>query len=140
MSYLLDTNVVSERTRPQPDANVRGWLRAHSVAETYLSIITVAELEGGIVRLGNTRRATALWAFLSQLETQFTGRVLPVDRRVAHSWATLSASANARGEPLGYADALIAATARAHDLTVVTRNVKDFAATGVNILNPWEAS
>lgn len=139
MNYLLDTNVISERTRPQPDANVRRWLRAHRVSETYLSVITLAELEQGIVRLGDTRRAQELGAFLGAVEQQFQGRILPVDRSVARAWATLTAHALREGKGLGYADSLIAATARSHDLTVVTRNTSDFAAMGVPLINPWEA-
>jgi predicted nucleic acid-binding protein len=139
MNYLLDTNVISERTRPQPDDNVRRWLRAHRVSETYLSVITLAELEQGIIRLGDTRRAQELGAFLTAVEQQFQGRILPVDRSVAHVWATLTAHALREGKRLGYADSLIAATARSHDLTVVTRNTSDFAATGVSLINPWEA-
>lgn len=139
MSYLLDTNVISERTRPRPDANVRRWLRAHRVGETYLSVITLAELEQGILRLGETRRAEGLRGFLTRVERQFRGRVLPVDRDVAHAWAALTAAALREGRALGYADSLIAATARSHDLTVVTRNTGDFAAAGVPLLDPWDA-
>jgi len=138
VSYLLDTNVVSERTRPQPDDNVRRWLRTHRVSETYLSVITLAELEQGILRLGETRRAGELQSFLANIERQFQGRILPVDCRVAHAWATLTAGALREGKVLGYADSLIAATAQAHDLTVVTRNTSDFAAAGVELVNPWE--
>lgn len=139
MTYLLDTNVVSERTRPRPDENVRRWLRTHRVSDAYLSVITLAELEQGILRLGDTRRAQELTAFLGAVERQFRGRVLPVDRRVAHAWAALTARAMGVGRGLGYADALIAATARAHDLTVVTRNTRDFAAAEVPLIDPWEA-
>lgn len=139
MSYLLDTNVISERTRPQPDKNVRRWLRSHRVSETYLSVITLAELEQGIVRLGDTRRAKELGDFLAKVERQFRGRILLVDRDVAHAWASLTAQALREGRGLGYADSLIAATARSHNLTVVTRNTSDFAAAGVPLINPWEA-
>ncbi len=139
MSYLLDTNVISERTRPQPDDNVRRWLRTHRVSETYLSVITLAELEQGIFRLGDTRRAQDLRGFLATVERQFQGRVLPIDRSVAHIWAALTAHVLRGGKGLGYADSLIAATARTHNLTVVTRNTSDFAATGVPLINPWEA-
>lgn len=138
MNYLLDTNVVSERTRPQPNENVRRWLRTHRVGETYLSVITLAELEQGILRLGETRRAKELQDFLANIERQFQGRILPVDRRAAHVWATLTARALREGNALGYADSLIAATARAHNLTVVTRDTSDFAAAGVGLVNPWE--
>lgn len=137
MNYLLDTNVVSERTRPQPNENVRRWLRTHRVSETYLSVITLAELEQGILRLGATRRAEELQRFLTNVERQFQGRILPVDRRVARVWANLTARALREGKALGYADSLIAATAQAYDLTVVTRNTDDFTAAEIALINPW---
>lgn len=136
--YLLDTNVVSERTKPAPDTNVRAWLREHRVGDTYLSVITLAELEQGILRLGDTRRAAALGRFLGTLERQFHGRILSFDRRVARHWSRMTALAIQSGQTLAYADALIAATAQAYELTLVTRNTSDFAATGVPLLNPFE--
>jgi predicted nucleic acid-binding protein len=137
--YLLDTNVVSERTKPSPDTNVRRWLQNHRVGETYLSVITLAELEQGIIRLGDTHRAAALGRFLGTLEQQFRGRILNFDRGVARHWSRMTALAIQKGQTLAYADSLIAATAQAHDLTLVTRNTNDFAATGVPLLNPFEA-
>lgn len=140
MSYLLDTNVVSERSRPQPDERVRAWLRAHTVGETFLSVITLAELEQGVLRLGETRRASELRDFLVGIETQFAGRVLPVDRAVARTWAAMTARALGSGQPMGYADSLIAATALTHGLSVVTRNVNDFRSAQVEVINPWESA
>ena len=138
MTFLLDTNVVSERSKAKPDPQVRRWLAAHKVGETYLSVITLAELEQGVVRLGDTRRAEELWAFLRGVEVQFTGRVLPVDREVARTWASITASAIQAGRTLVYADSLIASTALTHGLTVVTRNVDDFLGTQVGVVNPWQ--
>ena len=136
--YLLDTNIISERTKREPDDNVRRWLRAHHVGETYLSVLTLAELEQGILRLGETNRAQQLGLFLSTLERQFSGRILPINRQVAHHWAIITANASLQGKTLSYADSLIAATAQAHDLTVVTRNTTDFDASGVTLVNPWK--
>lgn len=140
MIYLLDTNVISERTKREPDENVRTWLRSQRVSDTFLSVITLAELEQGILRLGDTRRAQELGEFLKGVERQFQGRILAVDRDVARQWAVLTALALAKGTPLGYADSLIAATASAHHLTVVTRNTGDFAGTGIPHINPWNTS
>ena len=137
--YLLDTNVVSERTKPNPDENVRRWLSAHRVGETYLSVITLAELEQGILRLGETQRARHLRRFLAELERQFVGRILPIDREVARHWSALTAGAIGAGKTLGYADSLIAATARTHNLTVVTRNTDDFSPASITLINPFEA-
>ncbi len=139
MTYLLDTNVISERTKQAPNENVRIWLRSQRVSDSFLSVITLAELEQGILRLGDTRRARELAVFLEGVERQFQGRVLTVDRDVARQWAVLTARALAKGAPLGYADSLIAATACAHHLTVVTRNTDDFASAGVPLINPWNA-
>lgn len=139
MTCLLDTNVISERTKRAPDENVRTWLRSQRVSDTYLSVITLAELEQGVLRLGDTRRARELGVFLATIERQFHGQILTIDRDVAYQWAVLTARALAEGTPLGYADSLIAATARAHHLTVVTRNTEDFAAAGVSLINPWNA-
>ncbi|GGR18285.1 type II toxin-antitoxin system VapC family toxin [Deinococcus ruber] len=136
--FLLDTNVVSERSKLVPDERVRGWLQRHRIGETYLSVITLAELEQGILRLGNTRRATELRSFLERLEGQFHGRVLDIDRQVASTWAQMTAQAIQAGQTLGYADSLIAATARTHHLTVVTRNTADFLPAGVPVINPWQ--
>ncbi len=136
--YLLDTNVVSERTKPQPNKRVMTWLNGHTVGQTYLSVITLAELEQGAMLKGDTKRAGELRAFLRRLEEQFTGRVLPVDRAVARTWANMTAGAISAGKTPSYADALIAATALTHGLTVVTRNVADFRAVTTDVVNPWE--
>lgn len=130
--------MVSERTRPRPDENVRRWLRTHRVSETYLSVITLAELEQGILRLGETRRGGDLQSFLVNVERQFQGRILPVDQRVARVWASLTARTLREGKVLGYADSLIAATAQTHNLTVVTRNTSDFTAAEIALVNPWD--
>ena len=136
--YLLDTNVVSERSKLQPDKKVMAWLGSHTVGQTYLSVITLAELEQGVLRLGDTKRARELQLFLRGIEEQFTGRILSVDWAVARTWASMTADAISAGKTLGYADSLIAATARTHGLIVVTRNVVDFQAVTSEVVNPWE--
>ena len=136
--YLLDTNVVSERSKIQPDEKVMAWLGSHTVGQTYLSVITLAELEQGVLRLGDTKWARELQLFLRRIEEQFTGRILSVDWAVARTWASMTAGAISAGKTLGYADLLIAATARTHGLIVVTRNVADFQAVMTDVVNPWE--
>lgn len=138
MSHLLDTSVVSEARRPQPDENVLRWLAAQPLASTYLSVITLGELEEGITALGETRRAHELRGWLGQLAESFTGRVLSVDRSVATTWGRIRAEAKQRGRPPPAALALLAATAITYDLTLVTRNVADVARLPVTVLNPWE--
>ena len=89
MNYLLNTNVVSEAKRPEPDAQVMRWLAGQPLTTTYLSIITLGELEEGISALGKTHRAEALRAWLMQLEESFIGRILDIDRSVVNTWGRI---------------------------------------------------
>ena len=140
MSYLLDTNVVSEARRPRPDENVLRWLAAQPLTNTYLSVITLGELEEGITALGETQRAQALHSWLAQLTESFGGRILDVDQDVATTWGRIRAEAKRQGRPPPAALALLAATAITHDLTLVTRDIADVATLPVKILNPWDES
>lgn len=99
MSYLLDTNVVSEARRPRPDEHVLRWLAAQPLASTYLSVITLGELEEGITALGDTQRAQALRGWLAHLTESFGGRILNVDRDVATTWGRIRADAKRQGRP-----------------------------------------
>ena len=137
MAYLLDTNVISEQTKPQPNLGVLDWLENHSVSETYLSVITLGEIEQGILLLGNTKRARAYRMWLENLEQEFDGRILEVTRLVEKNWAELTRRAIQTGKTVGYADSLIAATASTHNLTVVTRNTTDFQNVMKKLINPW---
>ena len=102
-----------------------------------MSIITLAEIQKGIELLAEGRRRAQLERWLAQdLETWFSGRILPVDRKVAMRWASLVAHGSRAGRPLP-TDSLIAATAFAYGLTIVTRNTKDFEGIGATIVNPW---
>lgn len=138
MMYLLDTNVLSENMKPSPDARVQAFLASGLVTESFISVLTLAELEQGILRLGETRRAAEFTAYLRRVEANYHGRILVADLPVARTWARITAEAFRRGQPLGYTDAWLAATAATHNLVVVTRNVADFQAAGVGLLNPWE--
>lgn len=139
MRYLLDTNVVSELRKVQlgtADPNVAAWAARLDATDLFLSVITVMELEVGVSLL--ERRDTAQGARLrlwleQQVLPEFCGRILAIDEVVARRCARLHVP-DKRNEP----DALIAATALVHGMTVVTRNVADFKATGVRLLNPWE--
>ena len=137
MSFLLDTNVVSEWVKPRPDAGVMAWLAEVDEDRVHLSVVTLAELRYGIARLAAGSRRTRLDAWLSEeLPLRFEGRLLPVDAAVADSWGRLVARREAAGRPLGAIDAFIAATAAANGLTLVTRNVADFS-DSVETVNPW---
>ncbi len=138
MSHLLDTNVISELRKPErrADPKVREWVSSRRPSDLYLSVITVLEVEVGIGRLARHDRAQAdlLQTWLDdELLDVFAGRILPVDVPVARRAARLHVP-----DPRPERDALIAATAAVHGLTVVTRNTKDFDHLDVAIINPWD--
>jgi predicted nucleic acid-binding protein len=137
--FLIDTNVLSEYNRPRgPDAGVKRWLETTDRQSQHVSVITLAEIQKGIELLAEGKRRVQLEQWLKQdLETWFSGRVLLIDRQVALRWAALMAQGARTGRSLPTVDSLIAATALAHDLTIVTRNVRDFEGIGAAILNPW---
>jgi predicted nucleic acid-binding protein len=139
MSFLLDTNLISESTRAQPDPAVMAWMAAADEDRLFLSVITIAELRHGVARLDDGRRKRALDSWLAEdLPGRFEDRLLPIDEAVANRWGLLVARCQAAGRPIGAMDAFVAATAEHHDLILVTRNVADFEASGVRLLNPWE--
>jgi predicted nucleic acid-binding protein len=138
--FLIDTNVLSEYNRPgMPNAGVRRWLETTDRSLQHVSVITLAEIQKGIELLAGGKRGSQLEQWLKEdLASWFSGRVLPVDRRVGDRWASLLAQGVRAGRPLPAIDSLIAATALVHGLTVVTRNSRDFEVAGVMTLNPWE--
>lgn len=138
MSYLLDTNVLSELRKPasRVDEAVRSWVAAGRPSDLHLSAIAILEVEVGIARLRRRDRAQAgrllTWLEEAVLEV-FAGRILPMDVPVARRAAHLHVP-----DPRPERDAMIAATAAVHDLTVVTRNVHDFEGAGLGIIDPWQ--
>ena len=138
--FLLDTNVISELRKSntgKADPNVVNWARRVMPSDFYLSVITLHELEIGVrlMERRDSRQASVLRAWLKeQILAGFEGRILPVDAAIA----LLSAQFHVQ-DPRPLKDGLIAATALRHGMTVVTRNVGDFAGTGVAVLNPWDA-
>ena len=138
--YLLDTNVPSEFSRDRPDPRVVAWLKAQPPTRLYLSAVTIGEIRKGLVVLPQGRRRIELEAwFHTDLLVWFRNRILPVTDSIADRWGVLEGQCQLKGTPLNTADGMIAATALEHDLTLVTRNVKDFAGLGVVLLNPWDA-
>jgi toxin FitB len=132
--YLLDTNVVSEAQRPRPNRGVLVFLESLEEVRVFISVLTLGELRKGVAarRQRDATAAANLARWVDETETNFADRILPVDRAAARIWGELSAS-----RALPVVDTLIAATALVHDLTVVTRNVRDIAVTGANVFNPW---
>lgn len=137
--FLLDTNVISEPKRAQPDQGVIAWLNAQLLSDLHLSVITVGELRRGIVRLEPGRRRDDLDFWLEDMILRYGERILPVDLDVTERWASLAEANRAAGRPSEMSDELIAATAHVHGLTVVTRNVRHFEHSGCRVLSPWGA-
>ncbi|MBX6723648.1 MAG: type II toxin-antitoxin system VapC family toxin [Dactylosporangium sp.] len=135
MAYLLDTNVVSELRKPRPHPAVAAWHARRTGAEAYLSSLVVGEIRQGIERIHprDPQRAEALERWLTGLLSAYRSRILPVTVEIAHEWGRMNAEVR-----LPVVDGLMAATAKVHRLTLVTRNVADVARTGVPVVNPFE--
>lgn len=138
MSWLLDTCTLSEYAKKVPAPKVIDWLDEQEEAALFISVITLGELEKGILKLRSSdpMRSQKLTAWLGKVEQRFAGRILPLDTAALHVWAQLAAQAELAGQPLPVMDGLIMATAQCHGLTVVTRNVQDFERYP-QVLNPW---
>ena len=136
MAFLLDTNVISEARKPAANLNVRAWLDSVPEADLYLSVLVVGEIRQGIERLRRRDPAEAepYEAWLSALQQSFADRMVPITTGVCDEWGRLNVP-----DPLPVVDGLMAATAIRRDWTLVTRNVRDLARTGVRLLNPFDA-
>jgi len=139
VSFLLDTNVVSEWVKPKPDPHVVAWLAEVDEDRVFLSVVTLAEVRRGVELLPAGRRRERLAAWLAdELPARFEGRILGIDERVAAAWGIAMARSQRRGAVLGSMDGFLAATAAAHRLTLATRNVRDFEVAGIPLFDPWE--
>jgi len=135
VSYLLDTNVLSEWRKAAPDPGITEWLAGIAVDELFVSVITIGEIRRGITKLqlrNDHRQAAAYESWLAGTQGLFADRLVPVSLEAADEWGH-----NDADRPGSMADGLIAATAKLRGWTLVTRNVKDFDATGVRLLNPF---
>jgi predicted nucleic acid-binding protein len=136
--FLLDTNIISELVKPKPEPKVTNWIDSTDENLMYLSVLTLGEIRKGIALLRNASRRVVLGAWLeSDLTLRFAERILPIDRVIADRWGRLTADAAATKSLLPVIDGLLAATALDKNLTLVTRNTKDIALTGVPVFNPW---
>ena len=134
MSFLLDTNVVAEVRKRRPQPAVSAWFDSAEGSQLYLSVLVLGEVNQGVARLRrrDPRQAAAYAAWLERLRSAFADRLLPITETIALEWGRLNAA-----RPLPVVDGLLAATARVHTLTLVTRNVTDFAGVDVAVLNPF---
>jgi toxin FitB len=135
MTFLLDTNVVSEIRKPRPDSKAQAWLASAPAAELYLSVLVVGEIRQGVERLRrrDPARAAPYEAWLSELARRFADRLVPVTVEVCEEWGRLNVP-----DPLAVVDGLMAATAKVRGWTLVTRNVADLARADVRLLNPFD--
>jgi predicted nucleic acid-binding protein len=136
--FLLDTNVISEfNRRGAPDPLVKQWLEAADTDSLYISVLTLGEIRFGVELLPRSKRRTQLEQWLDRdVPEWFEGRILPVDQSISQRWGLLRAQAQMKGRPLSVIDALLAATALQHNLTIVSRNVGDFSVVGLVVVNP----
>ena len=138
MSFLVDTNVLSEPVKERPNSGVLAWLSQANEDQVFVSVVTITELRYGVERLAIGKRRERLDGWLRKdLISRFEGRILPVDLRIADACGALMTRSESMGRPIEARDAFIAATAEVHGLTLVTRNTSDFQPTLKAIMSPW---
>ncbi len=138
MRYLLDTCVISETIKSQPNENVISWIQTQDENDLYLSVLTFGEIEKGIEKApdGVKKNQLKLWV-QEDLKKRFAGRIIPVDMTVAVRWGIIQGIAERSGKPIPSVDGLIAASGIAYDCTIVTRNISDMEQSSAVLLNPW---
>jgi predicted nucleic acid-binding protein len=136
VNYLLDTNVVSESRRKRPDSRVVSWLRWADVNTLHISVLTLGEMAKGIAQreIKDRAQAAIYFQWLDAVRSDFADRTIGIDPHIAEAWGRLAAE-----RPLPIIDGLLAATALVHGMTLVTRDTRDVADTGVATINPWTA-
>lgn len=138
--FLLDTNIPSETVHLRPEPRVTEWIAKQANETLFISVVSIGELRRGFITAPDPQRRVRLERWLeNDVLMWFDGRILPVTKEIADRWGVIDGTCLLRGTPANTADGLIAATALDHGLTVVTRNVKDFAIFGVSVFNPWDA-
>jgi len=139
MKYLLDTCVISELVKPKPSRKIVQWIQGCDEDGLFLSVLTLGEIQKGIAKLADGKRKATIQQWLDHdLRRRFAGRVIGITAEVAATWGLIAAETESRGAPVPSINGLIAATAMAHNLIVVTRNTDDMSRTGVRLFNPWD--
>lgn len=140
MNFLLDTNVISEWVKPQPEPQVVAWLQEVDEERVFLSVASLAEIRRGVELMPSGKRRDRFVSWLTgDLPARFAGRILTVDGRIAETWGIVMAQGHKAGINVGVFDALFAATAAVHGLILVTRNVSDFLEFDIPLFNPWQS-
>ncbi len=139
MNYLLDTCVLSEFRKKLPEPKVLKWVGSQDEDSLFLSAITIGEIEKGICRMAPSKRKRSLMGWLEDVIYRYDDRILPLDINILREWGSMSAKIEEKGRVIPAADSFIAATARFHDLVLITRNEKDFIDTNIIVLNIWNS-
>ena len=138
MNFLLDTCLISELAKSEPQKKVVDWVLNENEGSFYISVLTFGELHKGVEKLPESKRKESLRIWIEDdLLSRFKNRIIGIDMRVSVIWGKILSAAERKGRPMPAIDALIAATGIAHNLTVVTRNVTDMEQSGVDLFNPW---
>ncbi len=138
MNYLLDTCVISELVKPAPNPRVIAWMNNVPSGRLFLCSLTIGEIRKGLIKLPESKRKEQLTDWLNTLLENYQDRIHSIDTTVAENWGALQGKAENNGIPMPTIDGLIAATAYTYNLILVTRNVDDFQASSIPLLNPWD--
>lgn len=139
MKYMLDTCVLSEFTRRQPEQRVIDWINSNSEEDLFISVITIGEVQRGIERLSDSKRKTELIQWMTQgLLKRFDGRIVSIDAETMIIRGSLTTRMESQGKPIGVMDSLIIASALQYKMIVATHNINDFHPSGVRVINPWD--
>ena len=137
MNYLLDTCVLAELVKPNPNSKVIDWITDTDDEKLFLSVITIGEIRKGLTKLPESKKKKTLSNWLNKLLEDYQTRIYQINIMVAENWGVIQGSAEKSGTAISSVDSLIAAVAYTHNLTLVTRNEKDFIPSNVPIVNPW---
>lgn len=138
MNFLVDTCVISETIKPNPDQNVMNWYSKHVTSRMFLSVLVLSEISRGAHKVQSVKKRIELMAWLETLEHRYFDRIIPIDLEIAYRWSVLTAESEARGMIIPVVDGLICATSIVTKIPLVTRNTKHVELSGATIINPWE--